>query len=111
MSATTAIAWLAAGACALVMGAAIQRGATCMVAAIGELVLSRRATRLVSLLEAALWVAAGLALLRLLRLEPALPSAHALGAWTVAGAALLGLGAWVNRACVFGTIARFGSGE
>ena len=30
---------------------------------------------------------------------------------TVLGGVLLGLGAYINRACVFGAIARFGSGE
>jgi toxin CptA len=31
--------------------------------------------------------------------------------WTIAGGALLGLGAYVNQACVFGAIARLGSGD
>jgi hypothetical protein len=39
------------------------------------------------------------------------PAGYALTPWTVVGAALLGLGAFVNRACVFGAIARLGSGE
>jgi len=105
------IAWFAAGICALVMGASIQRGATCLVAAVGELVQARSASRLRSLLEAALWVAAGLALLQMLQLAPARPASPAFTAWTVPGAVLLGLGAWVNRSCVFGTIARLGNGE
>lgn len=36
---------------------------------------------------------------------------YALSAWTLVGGALLGLGAFVARACVFGAIARLGSGE
>jgi hypothetical protein len=36
---------------------------------------------------------------------------HAASGWTVAGGVLLGLGAWVNGACVFGAVARLGSGE
>lgn len=108
-------AWLlalAAGACALWMGAAIQRGATCTVAAVSELIDQRRSTRLRSLLEASLWVAAGLLLLRALPLPaPMLPVPYALNGWTVLGAALLGLGAFVNQACVFGAIARLGNGE
>jgi toxin CptA len=40
-----------------------------------------------------------------------MPSGYAVSGWTVVGGALLGLGAYVNGACVFGAIARFGSGE
>src|SRR5215217_7905439 len=46
-----------------------------------------------------------------LRLLPQMPAGYAVSAWTVIGGALLGLGAYVNGACVFGAIARFGSGE
>jgi hypothetical protein len=105
-------ALIGAAACALLMGAAIQRGATCTVAAVSELVDQRKASRLRSLLEASLWVAGGLLLLRLLPLpQPALPAPFALTGWTLLGAALLGLGAFVNQACVFGAIARLGNGE
>jgi hypothetical protein len=105
-------AFIGAAACALLMGAAIQRGATCTVAAVSELVEQRKAGRLRSLLEASLWVAGGLLLLRWLPLpQPVLPKPFALTAWTLLGAALLGLGAFVNQACVFGAIARLGNGE
>jgi hypothetical protein len=97
--------------CAALMGYAIQRGATCTVAAVDELLVKRSARRLVSLAEASLWVAGGLLVARALMALPALPAGYAVGGWTLAGAALLGLGAWVNGACVFGAIARFGSGE
>jgi toxin CptA len=107
-----AFALAAAAACALVMGAAIQRGATCTVAAVSEIIEQRRASRLASLLEASLWVAGGLLLLRRLPVAlPALPTAYALNGWTLLGAALLGWGAWINRACVFGAVARLGSGD
>ncbi len=46
-----------------------------------------------------------------LHLLGAVPAGHAVSAWTIAGGALLGLGAYVNGACVFGAIARLGSGE
>lgn len=98
---------LAAG----VMGFAIQRGATCTVAAVDEVVQRRSAKRLVAMLEAALWVSAGLFVAQRLQLLATLPSGYELTPWTLAGAALLGLGAYVNRACVFGAIARLGSGE
>ena len=40
-----------------------------------------------------------------------MPVGYAVTGWTIAGGALLGLGAFVGRACVFGAIARFGNGE
>lgn len=98
---------LAAG----VMGFAIQRGATCAVAAVDELVSKRSATRLMAMVEASLWVAVGLGVAQQLKWLGHLPAGYALSAWTIAGGALLGLGAWVNRACVFGAIARLGSGN
>lgn len=100
-----------AALCAGVMGYAIQRGGTCCVAAVEELLRERRARRLLAILEASLWVAGGLALAQLAGLAGSMPAGQAAGGWTVAGGALLGLGAWVNRACVFGAVARLGSGE
>ena len=92
-------------------GFAIQRGATCTVAAVDEVLTKRRAHRLVAMLEASLWVAGGLALAQLAHLAGSMPAGYAVSAWTVVGGALLGLGAWVNKACVFGAVARLGSGE
>jgi toxin CptA len=106
-SAAVAVAVLCAG----LMGYAIQRGATCTVAAVDELLSKRRANRLVAMGEASLWVAGGLALASVLHVLPAMPAAYSVSAWTFVGGALLGFGAWVNKACVFGAIARFGSGE
>lgn len=97
--------------CAGTMGFAIQRGATCTVAAVGEIVERGTAYRLLALAEAALWVACGLLISREAGLLPALPTGVALSPWTIAGGVLLGLGAWLNRACVFGAIARLGSGD
>jgi toxin CptA len=104
-------AWLVAILCVGVMGFAIQRGATCTVAAVDEVLTKRRAHRLVAMLESSLWVAGGLALAQLAHLAGSMPAGYAVSAWTVVGGALLGLGAWVNKACVFGAVARLGSGE
>src|SRR5512143_2031222 len=106
-SAAFAVAAFAAG----VMGFAIQRGATCTVAAIDELLHKRRASRLASLVEASVWVAGGLVIVQSLGMLPAMPSGYPVDALTIIGGALLGFGAYVNRACVFGAIARLGSGE
>lgn len=106
-AAAAVLAALAVGA----MGFAIQRGGTCMVAAVDELLSQRRAHRLTALLEASLWVAGGLATAQLWHLAGSMPLAQRIGFSTVAGAAMLGLGAWLNRACVFGAVARLGSGD
>ncbi len=100
-----------AAICAGLMGYAIQRGATCTVAAVSEVVEQRSARRLLALLEAALWVSGGLAVALALGLLPALPKGYPLSLWTLAGGVLLGLGAYVNGACVFGAVARLGSGD
>jgi toxin CptA len=63
------------------------------------------------MLEASIWVAGGLALAQLGHLAGSMPGGFAASAWTVVGGVLLGLGAWVNGACVFGAVARLGSGE
>jgi Sulphur transport len=106
-SLTFAIAALCAG----VMGFAIQRGATCTVAAVDEVVRKRRFARLVSMVEASVWVACGLVIAQTFHLLPKMPTGYAVGYLTVLGGVLLGLGAFINRACVFGAIARLGSGE
>jgi uncharacterized membrane protein YedE/YeeE len=98
-------------ACAALMGLAIQRGATCTVAAVEELMDRRRPVRLLAMAEASLWVGGSLLALHELGRLMHLPAGYALTRWTLAGAAVLGLGAWLNRACVFGAIARLGSGE
>lgn len=107
MSAIGLIAFL----CIFTMGFAIQRGGTCTVAAVDEVMTNRRARRLLAMLEASLWVAGSLALARLAGLAGSMPASFPVGAWTFVGGALLGLGAWLNRACVFGAVARLGSGE
>ena len=107
----SSVGFLIAFGCAVIMGFAIQRGATCTVAAMDEAVTSRRFTRLVAMVEASLWVAGGLALAQAFHLLPKMPAAYEASVYTVLGGMLLGLGAYVNRACVFGAIARLGSGD
>ena len=107
----SSLAFLAAAISVGLMGYAIQRGATCTVAAMDELVTKRTGWRLISLLEASLWVAGGLLVAQALHLLGTMPAGYPVNAWTIVGGALLGLGAFVNGACVFGAIARFGSGE
>lgn len=107
----TFAAYALAALCAGLMGYAIQRGATCTVAAMDELVRKRQLYRLRSMLEASLWVLGGLLIAQVLHLLPQMPAGYELSWATLAGGVLLGLGAYVNKACVFGAIARLGSGE
>lgn len=109
--ALASLPFLLAAICAALMGYAIQRGATCTVAAVGEIVREGTANRLIALAEAAVWVAGGLLVALALGLLTALPTGYALTGWTVLGGAMLGIGAFTNRACVFGSIAKLGSGN
>ncbi|RTK98066.1 MAG: YeeE/YedE family protein, partial [Lysobacterales bacterium] len=79
--------------CAGLMGYAIQRGATCTVAAVDELLHEHRGTRLLAIVEAALWVLGGLLLARAAGLPVPMPAGYAAGMTTVLGAGLLGAGA------------------
>lgn len=107
----TSVAFVVAALCAGTMGFAIQRGGTCTVAAVDEVVNKRRFNRLAALVEASIWVAGGLAIVETFHLLGKMPSGYPVSYLTILGGVLLGLGAYVNRACVFGAIARFGSGE
>ena len=107
----TSLAFIVSALCAGLMGCAIQRGATCTVAAVDEVVTKRRFNRLISMVEASLWVVGGLLIAQTLHLLPKMPAGYALNGLTVLGGILLGVGAYINGACVFGAIARLGSGE
>ncbi len=105
------IGLLCAMGLALVMGFAIQRGGTCTVAAVDALINQRQSQRFLGLIEASLWVGGGLMIANALGWVGTLPAGHRLGWQTVAGAVLLGAGAFFNRACVFGAVARLSNGE
>lgn len=111
MSPAAAFTLIVAIACATIMGFAINRGATCMVAAVDEVVRQKRFDRSLALGEAALWVAGGIMLASAVGLMPDPVVRRSPSTLTLVGGALLGFGAYVNRACVFGSVARFGSGE
>jgi len=109
--ALTSLTFLAAAFLAGVMGFAIQRGATCTVAAVNEVLEKRRFRRLLAMVEASVWVAGGLLIAQSLHLLRDMPAGYPVTGLTVLGAVLLGLGAAVNGACVFGAVARLGSGQ
>jgi hypothetical protein len=58
------LAFAVAALCAVTMGFAIQRGATCTVAAVDEVIARRGVKQLVALFEASAWVAGGLLIAR-----------------------------------------------
>ena len=104
-------ATLVAFGCAALMGLAVQRGGTCAVAAVEEVVVDRDTRRFRALAEATFW-SAGLLAVALLSLGHAIPvRAFGVTEWTVVGGVLLGLGAWINGACVFGSVAAIGGGD
>jgi len=95
----------------LLMGFAMQRGSTCCLAATFEMVHARRSDRLISIAEAALWVVAIAGLAEASGLVIGWPASAEVGGAAIVGGVLLGIGAFLNRACVIGTVARIGAGE
>lgn len=99
-------------ACAFIVGLAVNRGSTCAVAAARDLVLARQADSLVGFI-----VAIGIAGVLTLSARWLFgPVVHLVGdpplGWPLmVGGVLLGIGATVNGACLFGTLGRIGNGE
>jgi hypothetical protein len=71
----------AALACATVMGWALQRGSTCMVAAVDDLATRRRPQQALTLFELVVWIAAALLVLR----AAGSPLALSSGPWRLPG--------------------------
>lgn len=99
-------------ALAFLIGYSINQGGTCAVAAARE-VVDRRTVRLL----VGMAVASGAAGVVTLGLHLATSGATHLGPATevaahlLIGAAVFGVGAWVNDACLLGSLARLGDGE
>ena len=90
------------------LGAAMNRGSICAVAATEELIMKRHPARFLSFFEAALWGVLCLALIGAdVVLRPDWMSWH----FVLVGSMLFGLGAVVNGACAFGVVGRIGSGQ
>ncbi|MFC0588276.1 YeeE/YedE thiosulfate transporter family protein [Novosphingobium aquiterrae] len=103
------VAFLVAMLAAALMGFAIQQGGTCMVGAVSQIVTECRTGRAMALAECCLWVVAlgmaGLVAGLHFQASPAFP----VDFMVATGGLLLGFGAWLNDACVFGSIARIGN--
>ena len=99
-------------ACAFLMGFSVNQGSTCAVTAAKEIVHHRHGTMLTGFA-----IAVGTAGLICLPLSwifgstVRLASDAPIGWSLIAGAVLLGIGAVINDACLFGTLSRIGHGE
>lgn len=94
------------------LGFAAHRGSICTVRAVAEVISARTGFMLASIGKSALWVIA--LTLPFLWLMPA--TATAIGGWqltaaTLLGGFLFGLGAAINGACAYSTMARLVDGE
>lgn len=90
------------------MGFAIQRGGTCMVSAVDHLVRQRSPSKLIALAECSLWTSLIGLIAGSTGFVIAASPFYPVGLETLVGGLLLGTGAWLNGACVFGSIARIG---
>lgn len=99
-------------ALAFTMGFAIRRGNICAVAAVNHWISHKQTTHLRAFITAAAW--AGVVLLPCAWLFPSVvilsPTYHPSEITFIAGV-LFGFGAFLNGACVFGTIAHLSNGE
>lgn len=93
------------------IGVAIQRGNTCTVVAIDDVVHRRSWGRVEATVFIWFVVAGGLTLIKMATGRNPVPELVPVTTWSVAGGLLLGLGAVINGACTTGTVARIGSGE
>jgi len=106
------VALLLAGALAVVVGFAAHRASICSVRAVAEVMSSGTGHILLGIGKSVLWVSVITVPVFLL-----MPSASAaLGGWKLTGAAVLGgfvfgVGAAINGACAFSTLARLADGE
>jgi len=96
------------GALGFVLGFALNHGSICTVIAVRELVSETRPARFIALVECAAWAAMVYAILET---SPMMEQGWSPLGYLVPAAILLGLGTYVNGACVFGSVGHFGNGE
>ena len=103
---------LIACALAFAVGFAIRRGSICAVAAADQWITHGRTTRMRAFLMAACW--AGIVALPMTVVFPqaaSLSPAYPVSLLCILGGVLFGLGAFVNGACAFGTLAHLSGGK
>jgi toxin CptA len=91
------------------IGFACQRGNTCAVATVDDLVYRRSPARMLALVYTWAIVAGGLAIVHQFSSQQV--SSSPITWWSALGGVLLGTGAVVNGSCTTGTVCRIGSGE
>ena len=96
---------------AVIMGFTTQRGSTCAYLAVREWVADHAPDRLLSLFETACWILAVTTVLSWWDWQVHWPADHPFALGTVMGGIVIGVGAYVNRACVIGTLAQIGNGH
>ena len=111
MSLPVSAALLIALPLVFLLGTAIQRGNTCTVVAVDDIVHHRSWSRFLAIASAWFLVAGGLVLMNAATGLTVKAKVFPVTVWSVVGGVLLGVGAVVNGACTTGTIARIGSGE
>lgn len=90
------------------LGFALNRGSTCAVIAITELIQERKPARFVAFFECTLWGALTYAAWQM----TSGPQAHwSALAYTATGGVIFGVGAFVNGACAFGSVGHLGNGD
>ena len=93
---------------AFLLGFALNRGSTCAVIAMTELVQEHRPARFVAFLECTLWGALTYAAWHLM---PGLETRWSGFGLAATGGAIFGVGAFVNGACAFGSVGHLGNGD
>ncbi|NVD42923.1 YeeE/YedE family protein [Ensifer sp. HO-A22] len=91
-----------------ILGFAMNRGSICTVIATKELVSDKRPARFIALVECAAWAALGYVILDS---PPMIQEGWSTLGYLVPAAILLGIGSYVNGACVFGSVGHIGNGE
>jgi uncharacterized protein len=91
-----------------VLGFALNHGSICTIIATTELVSEKRSARFIALVECAVWAALVYAILET---SPTMQQGWSPLGFLVPGALLLGIGTYVNGACVFGSVGHFGNGN
>jgi hypothetical protein len=96
------------GLLGFVLGFALNHGSICTVIATRELVSEKRPARFIALLECAVWAALVYAILET---SPTMQRGWSPLGYLVPAAIFLGIGTYVNGACVFGSVGHFGNGD